>query len=277
MLVADQMGVPIEDIEVIHGDTDVVPRGAGTMGSRSLQTGGAAVNQAAVDVVEKAKDLAADLLEADREDIVLDKANGRFHVVGTPAVSRSWAELAGRALDKSGDPLYAEVDLASPGPTFPFGTHVSVVEVDIETGKVTVLRHIAVDDAGRILNPLLAEGQVHGGIAQGVAQALLEEVVYDAEGNPLTSTLADYSFISAAGAAELRDASSPRRRRRSIPSGAKGIGESGTIGSTPAVHNAVCDAVATSACATSTCPRRRSGCGAAISGGRSRRRRRGGR
>jgi len=242
MLVAEQLGVAIDDIEVVHGDTDIVPRGAGTMGSRSLQIGGAAVNQAAADVVEKAKDLAADLLEADREDIVLNKANGHFHVVGTPAVSRSWAELA-EAAAKDGNPLFAEVDLASPGPTFPFGTHISVVEVDTETGKVNLLRHIAVDDAGRIISPLLAEGQVHGGVAQGVAQALLEEMVYDLEGNPLTSTLADYSFISAA------ELPSYETRFTETPTpvnalGAKGIGESGTIGSTPAVHNAVCDAVA---------------------------------
>jgi carbon-monoxide dehydrogenase large subunit len=243
MLVAEQLGVPIEDIEVIYGDTDIVPRGAGTMASRSLQVGGAAVNQAALDVVEKAKDLAANLFEADRDDVVLDKANGRFHVVGTPAVSRSWADLAKAAVAKDGNPLFAEVDLASPGPTFPFGTHLSVVEVDTETGKVTLLRHIAVDDAGRIINPLLAEGQVHGGIAQGVAQALLEEVVYDLDGNPLTSTLADYSFISAA------ELPSYETRFTETPTpvnalGAKGIGESGTIGSAPAVHNAVCDALA---------------------------------
>jgi len=243
MLVAEQLGVPMEEIEVIHGDTDIVPRGAGTMGSRSLQIGGAAVNQAAVDVVEKAKDLAADLFEADRGDVVLDKASGSFHVVGSPAVSHSWADLARAAVAKDGNPLFAEVDLASPGPTFPFGTHVSVVEVDTETGKVTLLRHIAVDDAGRIINPLLAEGQVHGGIAQGVAQALLEEVVYDLDGNPLTSTFADYSFISAA------ELPSYETRFTETPTpvnalGAKGIGESGTIGSTPAVHNAVCDAVA---------------------------------
>jgi carbon-monoxide dehydrogenase large subunit len=242
MLVAEQLGVAIDDIEVVHGDTDVVPRGAGTMGSRSLQIGGAAVNQAAVDVVEKAKDLAADLLEAAREDIVLDKSKGHFHVVGTPAMSRSWAELA-EAAANDGHPLFAEVDLASPGPTFPFGTHISVVEVDTETGKVTLLRHIAVDDAGRIISPLLAEGQVHGGIAQGVAQALLEEVVYDLEGNPLTSTLADYSFISATElpSFETRFTETPTPVNAL---GAKGIGESGTIGSTPAVHNAVCDAVA---------------------------------
>jgi carbon-monoxide dehydrogenase large subunit len=242
MLVAEQLGVAIDDIEVVYGDTDVVPRGAGTMGSRSLQIGGAAVNQAALDVVEKAKEIAADLLEADREDIVLDKATGQFHVVGTPAVSRSWTDLA-EAAAKDGRTLFAEVDLASPGPTFPFGTHISVVEVDTETGKVVLLRHIAVDDAGRIISPLLAEGQVHGGIAQGVAQALLEEVVYDVDGNPLTSTLADYSFISAAElpSFEARFTETPTPVNAL---GAKGIGESGTIGSTPAVHNAVCDAVA---------------------------------
>jgi carbon-monoxide dehydrogenase large subunit len=243
MLVAEQLGVPLEDIEVIYGDTDIVPRGAGTMGSRSLQIGGAAVNQAAVDVVEKTKDLAADLFEADRGDVVLDKSSGSFHVVGSPAVSHSWADLAKAAVAKDGNPLFAEVDLASPGPTFPFGTHISVVEVDTETGKVTLLRHIAVDDAGRIVNPLLAEGQVHGGIAQGVAQALLEEVVYDLDGNPLTSTFAGYSFITAA------ELPSYETRFTETPTpinalGAKGIGESGTIGSTPAVHNAVCDAVA---------------------------------
>ena len=243
MLVAEQMGVSIDDIEVVHGDTDVVPRGGGTMGSRSLQVGGAAVNQAAIDVVEKAKDLAADLLEADRNDVVLDKAKGRFHVIGTPAISRSWAELGETAVAREGGPLVAEVDLASPGATYPFGTHVSVVEVDTETGKVTLQRHVAVDDAGRIISPVLAEGQVHGGVAQGVAQALLEEMVYDGDGNPLTSTLADYSFISAAElpSFETRFTETPTPVNTL---GAKGIGESGTIGSTPAVHNAVCDALA---------------------------------
>ncbi len=242
MLVAEQMGVSIDDIEVIHGDTDVVPRGAGTMGSRSLQIGGAAVNQAAVDVVEQAKELAADLFEASREDVVLDKARGVFHVAGTPALTRSWAELATAAASRGANPLIAEVDLASPGPTFPFGTHIAVVDVDTETGKVTLVRHVAVDDAGRIINPLLAEGQVHGGIAQGVAQALLEEFVYDEDGNPLTSTFADYSFISAAElpSFETRFTETPTPINAL---GAKGIGESGTIGATPAVHNAVCDAL----------------------------------
>lgn len=153
MLVADQLGVPIEDIDVVHGDTDVVPRGVGTFGSRSLQVGGSAVNQAAVEVLDQAKALAAELLEADPADVVLDKVEGRFHVAGTPAIAKTWAELAAESLLAGGAPLMAEVDLPAGGATFPFGTHVAVVEVDTETGKVNLVRHIAVDDAGRLLNP----------------------------------------------------------------------------------------------------------------------------
>ncbi len=242
MLVADAMGVALEDIEVIHGDTDVVPRGGGTGGSRSLQLAGSAVDKAAGEVVDRARFLAAELFEAAPEDVVLDKTLGRFHVAGSPAVSRSWAELGAASLERGGSPLMAEVDFDYPGATFPFGTHVALVEVDTETGKVRLLRHVAVDDAGRILNPLLAEGQVHGGTAQGAAQALLEEFSYDAEGNPLTANFADYSFISAAELPSFETAftETPTPRNRL---GVKGIGESGSIGSTPAVHNAVCDAL----------------------------------
>ncbi len=242
MLVADQLGIAMEDIEVIHGDTDLVPRGVGTFGSRSLQIGGAAVNQAAIEVVDKARALAADLLEADVADIVLDKPGATFHVAGTPSISRGWAELAQASLERAGEPLMAEVDLPTAGATFPFGTHVAVVEVDTETGQVRLVSHVAVDDAGRILNPLLAEGQVHGGIAQGAAQALVEEFSYDAAGNPLTGNFADYSIISAAELpsfdAAFTETPTPRNAL-----GAKGIGESGTIGSTPAVQNAVVDAL----------------------------------
>jgi carbon-monoxide dehydrogenase large subunit len=163
-------------------------------------------------------------------------------VAGTPAISHGWGELAQASLDRQGTPLLAEVDLASPGATFPFGTHVAVVEVDTDTGTVELVRHIAVDDAGRILNPLLAEGQVHGGIAQGAAQALLEEFSYDADGNPLTGNFADYSIISAAELPSFETAFTETPTPRNSL-GAKGIGESGTIGSTPAVHNAVVDAV----------------------------------
>jgi carbon-monoxide dehydrogenase large subunit len=239
MLVADQLGIPVEDVEVIHGDTDEIPRGVGTFGSKSLQSGGVAVHQAAERVVEKAKKLVADLLEANPNDIELDKENRRFHVAGTPSVTKSWAEL----VEASGDAgLSAEVDFAAPGPTFPFGAHIVVAEVDTETGQVSVERIIAVDDAGRLMNPLIAEGQVHGGLAQGVAQALMEEMCYDDQGNPITANLADYAFVSAAELPSFE--THPMETPTPInPLGAKGIGESGTIGSTPAVQNAVVDAL----------------------------------
>jgi carbon-monoxide dehydrogenase large subunit len=172
------------------------------------------------------------------EDVVIDTVRGGFHVVGSPAPLRTWSELM-VGLDA---PLEAEVDYVPEGATFPFGTHVCVVEVDIETGAVGVMRHIACDDAGIIINPLIVDGQVHGGIAQGVAQALLEVVAYDPDGNPITSNLADYGFISAAElpSFEVVHMETPTFLN---PLGAKGIGESGTIGSTPAVQSAVVDAV----------------------------------
>ncbi|MGI8792766.1 MAG: xanthine dehydrogenase family protein molybdopterin-binding subunit [Acidimicrobiales bacterium] len=240
MIVSDQLGVDLDDIEFVQGDTDLVPFGQGTMGSRSLQSGGVAVREATGNVVERAKQIAADLLEANPDDIVLDTTEVRFHVAGTPAVSKSWAEVATAA---GPDGLGEEVYFERVGPTFPFGAHVSVVEVDTETGKVTVLRHVACDDAGTILNPLLVDGQVHGGIAQGMAQALLEEVRYDDDGNPITSNLADYAFPSAAELPSFERVSMETPTPLN-PLGAKGIGESGTIGSTPAVQNAVIDALA---------------------------------
>jgi carbon-monoxide dehydrogenase large subunit len=240
MLASEQLGIPIDDIEVLHGDTAFVPRGGGTMGSRSLQSGGVAVNQAATQLVDKARQLAAELLEANPDDVVLDKVGGRFHVAGTPTAGKSWIELADAAATDGG--LVAEVDFNPLGPSFPFGAHLALVEVDTETGKVTLERLVAVDDAGRILNPLLAEGQVHGGLAQGAAQALLEEFRYDEDGNPVTSNLADYAFISAAELPSFEtihmETPTPLNEL-----GAKGIGESGTVGATPAVHNAVIDAL----------------------------------
>jgi carbon-monoxide dehydrogenase large subunit len=240
-LASAELGIPTERIRVVHGDTDLVDRGAGTMGSRSLQLGGSAVHEASVGLVEKAKQIAADALEANPDDVVLDKDDGRFHVAGSPTIGRTWAELAAAAADDA-SPLSVITDFAPASPTFPFGTHVAVVDVDIETGEVRLRRHIAVDDAGRILNPLLAEGQRHGGIAQGVAQALLEEVRYDDDGNPLTATLIDYPVISATELPlfELVEMETPTPIN---PLGAKGIGESGTIGATPAVQSAVVDAV----------------------------------
>jgi carbon-monoxide dehydrogenase large subunit len=240
MLASDQTGIPIDKIKVIHGDTDLVPTGGGTAGSRSLQAGGVAVHQAAVQLVDKARQLAADLLEANPDDLVLDKVGGTFHVAGTPTAAKSWGDLAGAAAGDGG--LHAEVDFKPPTATFPFGAHICVVEVDTETGKVVVQRMVAVDDAGRILNPMLADGQIHGGLAQGVAQALLEEMRYDEDGNPVTSNLADYAFISAA---ELPSFETVRMETPTPVNelGVKGIGESGTVGSTPAVQNAVVDAL----------------------------------
>ena len=238
MIVSETTGISMDKIEFRFGDTDDVDRGGGTGGSRSLQVGGSAAKLAAESVIEKARQRAADLLEAAVEDVVIDTVRGAFHVKGSPTPARTWAEL----MIEIDAPLEAEVDYVPEGATFPFGTHVCVVEVDVETGSVVVARHIACDDAGTIINPLLVDGQVHGGIAQGVAQALLEVVAYDPDGNPITSNLADYGFISAAELPSFErvpmETPTPRN-----PLGAKGIGEAGTIGATPAVHNAVINAV----------------------------------
>jgi carbon-monoxide dehydrogenase large subunit len=242
MIATDQTGIPMDRITLVWGDTDLVPSGGGTMGSRSLQQGGAAVDQAAVELVERAKELAAKVLEADVADIVLDKDAGAFHVAGTPSVSTTWADLA-VAAGADGDELTVSTRFQASQATFPFGAHVSVVEVDAGTGQVQFLRQVACDDAGRVVNPLLLDGQIHGGIAQGAAQALFEEVRYDDDGNPITSNLADYGMISAA---ELPSFDVVHMETPTFvnPLGAKGIGESGTIGSTPAVHSAVIDAIA---------------------------------
>jgi aerobic carbon-monoxide dehydrogenase large subunit len=240
MLVNAELGIPMDRITVIHGDTDVVPEGVGTYGSRSLQLGGSAVHQAAVEVKDKARDLAASMIEASEADLEFDVSGGIWQVRGDPETGLSWAAIAERA---GPDGLAAEVNFRPASPTFPFGAHVAVVEVDTETGKVTLVRHVTVDDAGRVLNPVLAEGQRHGGIAQGVAQALLEEVLYDADGNPLTSTLADYPAITATElpSFELLEMETLTTVN---PLGVKGIGEAGTIGATPAALSAVVDAVA---------------------------------
>jgi aerobic carbon-monoxide dehydrogenase large subunit len=237
MIASDQLGIPLEKITVLHGDTDLVPVGGGTMGSRSLQQGGAAVHQAAGALVELAKERAAAKLEADPGDLVVDLGLAGLAVRGTPGAGISFAELA------ADEQLLVQTTFRAAASTFPFGAHVAVVEVDVESGKAEVVRIVAVDDAGTILNPLLADGQRHGGLAQGVAQALLEEVLYDDDGNPQTSTLADYPFISATElpSFELVEMATPTPMN---PLGAKGIGEAGTIGSTPAVQNAVIDAVA---------------------------------
>ncbi|MGZ4557553.1 MAG: xanthine dehydrogenase family protein molybdopterin-binding subunit, partial [Mycobacteriaceae bacterium] len=236
MLTSDRLGIPLDKITVLHGDTDLVPSGGGTLGSRSMQQGGAAVEQATIELLDLARTRAAELLEASPDDLVVDHANAGLQVVGT-GVGVTFAQLAEK------EPLLVHTTFTAAGATFPFGAHLAVVEVDTGTGKVTLQRVITVDDAGRIINPLIAEGQRHGGIAQGAAQALLEEVLYDEDGNPLTSTFADYPIVSATELPSF-ELLSMETETPINPLGAKGIGEAGTVGATPAVHSAVIDAVA---------------------------------
>ncbi len=239
MLVADRLGVAIDDVVVVHGDTDLVPEGGGTGGSRSVQLAGSSMADAAERLVELARSRAADLLEAAVDDLVFDRGAGHFHVAGTPARSLAWSDLA----DGLASPLLAVSDLEQEHPTVPFGAHLAVVEIDVETGFVTLRRLVACDDAGTIINPLLATGQIHGGLAQGVGQALFEAVHYDDDGNPLTTNFADYTIFSAAELPFferiMMETPTPLN-----PLGAKGIGESGTVGATPAVQNAVVDGLA---------------------------------
>jgi carbon-monoxide dehydrogenase large subunit len=242
MLVADQTGIPVERVTLVDGDTDRVRTGGGTGGSRSLQLGGSAVRGATEAMVSKAKQLAARLLEADEADIVVDTTSGTIGVAGVPAQALTWGDLAAKA-GAIGESLDGEFDFHQEDATFPFGAHIAVVEVDTGTGQVRLVRHIAVDDCGTVLAPLLVEGQQHGGIAAGVGQALFEEVRFDDDGNPVTSNLADYAIPSAAELPSF-EAHSTETPTPLNPLGAKGIGEAATIGATPAVQNAVIDAVA---------------------------------
>jgi carbon-monoxide dehydrogenase large subunit len=239
MLVEAELGIEMSKVTVIHGDTDLIPEGVGTYASRSLQLGGVAVHKAAVEVKEQARQLAADMLEASPDDLELNTDSGLWQVRGDPATSKTWAEVALHAGEAG---LVASVNYTDGTPTFPFGTHLALVEVDTQTGKVRLLRHVTVDDAGTVLNPVLAEGQRHGGIAQGVAQALFEEMMYDSDGNPVTGTLIDYAIVTAAElpSFELLSSETPATIN---PLGFKGIGEAGTIGATPSTQNAVVDAL----------------------------------
>jgi carbon-monoxide dehydrogenase large subunit len=247
MIVSDMLGIPMDKITLINSDTATVRSGSGTLGSRSLQTAGSAVHVASTEVLARAKQIAAHMLEASVDDVVV--AQGGLGVAGVPARTVEWSDLAAASRDAArlpdgleASPLKYEGDFDGQNSTFPFGAHVSVVEVDTETGNVTMKRHIAVDDCGRILNPLLVRGQQHGGIAQGAAQALYEWVQYDADGNPQTATLMDYLIPSAAELPSYETSNTETDSPRN-PLGAKGIGESGTIGSTPAIQNAVVDAL----------------------------------
>jgi carbon-monoxide dehydrogenase large subunit len=240
-LVGGMLGMSYTDVRVVHSDTAEVERGQGSWGSRSLQAGGSVIAARADTVLDRARTMAAAALEVDVQDLA-GPTDGGFHVSGAPEPRVTWAELAARA-EAAGEPLSAAGVSRDPGATYPFGAHVAVVEVDLDTGDVRLVRLIAVDDCGRILNPMLVRGQQHGGIAQGVAQALFEEVRLDESGNPLTSTLMTYLMPSAAElpSFECDNTETPTPVN---PLGAKGIGESGSIGATPAVQNAVVDALA---------------------------------
>ncbi len=245
-LVADELGVPYEDIEIRHSDTQGTPFGFGTYGSRSASVGGTAIFKSVAKVREKAKKLAAHMLEAAEEDIVWE--NGRAYVKGSPDAAKTIGEITLQAsvaydLPEGMEPYLDETTYYDPpNCTFPFGTHVCVVEVDQDTGQVELKRYVAVDDVGNVINPLIVDGQIHGGIAQGLAQALYEGAVYSDDGELITGTMNDYAIPKATMVPiyELERTVTPSPTN---PMGVKGAGEAGTIASTPAVANAVIDAV----------------------------------
>jgi carbon-monoxide dehydrogenase large subunit len=245
-IVADQLGVGFDDVEVLHGDTRQSVKGLDTYGSRSLAVGGIALYQACQKVIQNAKPIAAHMLECDVND--LEFTDGAFKVKGTPGAGKTMADCALAVFAAHDLPEGVEANLDAEAvydPTnfsYPHGTHLCAVEIDTETGTTKIRKYVAVDDVGRVINPLIVEGQVHGGVAQGIAQALFEEAVYDSEGNMLTGTFVDYTLPSAA---DLIDFVTDRTETPAPdhPLGTKGVGEAGTIASTPAVVNAVVDAL----------------------------------
>jgi aerobic carbon-monoxide dehydrogenase large subunit len=245
-IVADKLGIPFEDIRVLHGDTQVSPKGMDTYGSRSLTVGGIAVNGACEKVITKAKRISAHMLEASEDDI--EFSHGHLHVRGDPESGHTIQEIALAAFTAHALPDGVEPSLDSDATydpdnfSFPHGTHLCAAEVDTETGQVTIRSYVAVDDVGKVVNPLIVDGQVHGGLAQGIAQALFEEAIHDDEGNLTTTTMADYLLPSAA---DLPHFTTDRTETPATtnPLGVKGVGEAGTIASTPAVVNAIVDAL----------------------------------
>jgi carbon-monoxide dehydrogenase large subunit len=246
MIVADKLGMDPADIDVLHSDTAIAPLGMDTYGSRSLPVGGVAVSMACDKVIDKAKQIAAHQLEANIDDI--EFVGGSFRVVGQPSSELALAAIAFGAFTAHNLPdglepnLEAQVSYDPPNFSWPFGTHMCLVEVDTETGDVDVLQYVAVDDCGNQVNPMIVEGQVHGGVVQGLAQALYEGADYDTDGNLRTSTLADYLVPAASDvpAITLGHSVTPSPTN---PLGVKGVGEAGTIGSAPAVMNAIVDAL----------------------------------
>jgi len=245
-LVADEFGIPMENILIMHGDTDSTPEGRGTYGSRTTAVGGTALFNAVQRLKEKMKLIASHMLEASASDVTLE--DGNFSVAGSPQKAVSFAEVAMAAnfsntLPPSIEPgLETTVFWEPEGNTFPFGTHVCIVEVDKDTGEAAITRYVAVDDCGRQLNPMLVEGQVHGGLAQGIGQAMFERVVYGEDGQLLTATLTDYAMPLTTELPSFETDSTVTPTPIN-PLGVKGVGEAGTIGSTPAVANAICNAL----------------------------------
>jgi carbon-monoxide dehydrogenase large subunit len=244
-IVADRLGIPFENVMVLHGDTQTAPRGLDTYGSRSLVVGGIAVVKAADKVLEKARHLASHLLEASAED--LEFADGRFTVRGTDQgigmSELAWAVFSGHNLPDGMEPsLDGEAAFDPVNFSFPHGTHLAAMEVDTETGQVSIRKYVCVDDIGKVVNPMIVEGQVHGGLAQGIAQALYEEAVYDDQGTLVSGSFVDYLVPSAA---DLPSFVTDRTETPAISNelGVKGVGEAGTIASTPAIVNGVIDAV----------------------------------
>ena len=246
-IVSDELGVPIEDVAVLHGDTAVVPNGIGTFGSRGISVGGTAVYMATQKVREKAEAIAANVLECSAEDLEFE--DGKFSVKGVPDKGITIQEVALQAhvatkLPAGMEPGLQETSVFEPSNfTFPFGTHICVVEVDTQSGEIEIKKYVAVDDCGKVINPMIVDGQVQGGIAQGLGQALLEEVVYDEDGQLITGSLMDYAVPRAEDLPPLEFARTETPSPVN-PMGVKGVGEAGTIGSTPSIVNAVVDALA---------------------------------
>ena len=242
-IVAERLGIPYDDVEVLHGDTAVAPLGMDTYGSRSLTVGGVAAYHAAERIIEKARKIAAHQLEVGEDELLYE--NGTFSGNGNSLTTKELALQAWTAhnLPDGMEPgLEASFVYDPPNFSWPSGTHIAVVEVDTETGNVDLIRYVAVDDVGAVINPKVVEGQIHGGVAQGIAQALWEEAVYDEDGNLVTGSMMNYLVPSAAElpSYELGRTETPSPTN---PLGVKGVGETGTIASTAAVMNAVVDAL----------------------------------
>jgi carbon-monoxide dehydrogenase large subunit len=253
LILSDILGIPVEAVRLAPTDTALVPRGDGTGSARSLQVTGSTLTVAGREVLVQAQAIAAHLLEADPRDIVVTDT-GRLGVAGTPTRNVSWIEVVRAAAQHASLPpsvaalvpsgqLGASADIDQDGPTFPYGVHVAVVEVDTETGAVSLVRFVAVDDCGRVINPVVVEGQQHGGIAQGIAQALYEHITYDDLGTPLANNFVNYLVPAAADLPGFDVQTSETPTTINIL-GAKGIGQGGAIGAAPAVQNAVIDALA---------------------------------